>query len=426
MTRALSTLAVLVSLALIGLHGQVRQPLLGVSTADALFDDSVVHELRLTVNSNDWATLKARYLENTYYTADLRWRDQLVRNVGIRQRGTGSRSPIKPGLTVNFARYVTDQRFLGLSQVVLRNNTQDPSNLRERLAMLLFQRMGVPASREAHARLYVNEEYVGLYTIVERLDAAFLRRTFDDSEGYLFSYDYPADAAPYYFEYRGEAPSLYVPRPFSPETQTSDPQPQAIVDLVKTVNLTSDTAFRLDMQRQFDLPAFMRHMAVDQFLQDDDGVIGDYGMNNAYLYRQRGVFSFIPWDKSNAFTGGFSRSIWHNITDVPIQIRNRLMWRAVQYPDLARVFLDSLLDCVRLTNEAQPDGRTWLAAEIEREYAQVRAWALADPVKPFTNDQFEASVDELRGFARSRGAFVTTEVQTARARLERQLGRSRQ
>ena len=72
--------------------------------ADAFFDDSVVHDLSLNINSKDWAALKANYLLNDPYAVDVRWRDPrtgaetTVRGCAIRSRGTGSRSSIKPGL----------------------------------------------------------------------------------------------------------------------------------------------------------------------------------------------------------------------------------------------------------------------------------------------------------------------------------------
>ena len=42
--------------------------------------------------------------------------------------------------------------------------------------MALFARLGLPAPREAHTRLYVNGEYAGLYSIVEAVDKVFLDR----------------------------------------------------------------------------------------------------------------------------------------------------------------------------------------------------------------------------------------------------------
>ena len=54
---------------------------------DEFFDDSTVHELRLTLNSKDWSALKQNFKENIYYPATLKWRDVTVSNVGIRSRG---------------------------------------------------------------------------------------------------------------------------------------------------------------------------------------------------------------------------------------------------------------------------------------------------------------------------------------------------
>ena len=39
------------------------------------FDDSVLHDLKLWINSRDWETLKTNFLSNAYYPADLQWND---------------------------------------------------------------------------------------------------------------------------------------------------------------------------------------------------------------------------------------------------------------------------------------------------------------------------------------------------------------
>src|SRR5215204_5375450 len=151
---------------------------------EEFFDDGVVHEIRLTINSKDWTALKTNFKENIYYPCSLQWRGVNVTNVGIRSRGLGSRSGTKPGLRVDIDRYAADQTFVGLKSFVLDNLVQDPSMLRERLAMAFFRRMGLPAPREAHARLFVNDAYVGLYALVEAIDKGFLGRSFGaDSKG---------------------------------------------------------------------------------------------------------------------------------------------------------------------------------------------------------------------------------------------------
>jgi spore coat protein CotH len=93
-----------------------------------------LHDVRLVLHSSDWQNLKNNFLDNTYYPTDLSWGGVTVRNVGIRSRGLGSRSPVKPGLRVDFDRYASGQRFLGAKSIILDNLTQDPSMMREVLS----------------------------------------------------------------------------------------------------------------------------------------------------------------------------------------------------------------------------------------------------------------------------------------------------
>lgn len=406
-----------VGLVVEGLLAQVPPPGTQVN-ADLFFDDAVLHDIHLDINGQDWQALKDHPFDNTYYPSEFRWRDQRVRNIGIRSRGTGSRSGTKPGLRVDFDRYAPSQKFLGLKSFILRNNTQDASNLNERLTMLLYRRMGVPASREAHTRLFVNDQYVGLYTIVESVDKAFLQRTYGDDQGYLYDYDYPVGAQPYFFEYRGSDPSQYVPLPFKPDTHESSPKPEFIEELIRTINETSDEVFRVAISEFVGLVSFIRHVAVEVFVADNDGFLGDYGTNNFYFHRfdNQKLFTFIPWDKSEAFKSGYEYSIFHNLNDVPSWLQNRLMTRVLKEPDLYQVFLDTLVECADLADDRSDseDGRGWLEREIEKEYEQIREAALTDPFKPFGNDDFERAVSALGEFARRRGEFVRNQVALAR------------
>src|SRR5688572_25670398 len=122
-------------------------------TVDDLFNPDVVHRLDLLVNSRDWEKLKADFQLNDYYPADIKWNGLTVHNVGIRSRGLGSRSGVKPALRVDMNRYTTGQQFLGLKSFLLDNLVQDPTGIKELVAMRLYQRMGLPAPREAHVAL---------------------------------------------------------------------------------------------------------------------------------------------------------------------------------------------------------------------------------------------------------------------------------
>jgi len=377
------------------------------ATSDALFDDTSLHEIRLTMNSRDWEALKANFQLNDYYPTHFTWNGITVQNVGIRSRGLGSRSGTKPGLRVDFNVYVPSQTLLGLQSVVLRNNTQDPSSLHERIGMKVFSMMGVPAPRTAHTRLFVNGQYAGLYLIVESVDKRFLTRHFNENDGYLYNYQWEA---PYYFEDKGSDPAAYTPKPFQPETHEKDPQPKPVADMVSAINNTPDAEFARVAATYVDLRRFVTQAAIENFLGDNDGLLGYDGMNNFYLYRlQAGQLStFIPWDKSEAFKMGPTHGVWYNIYDVPSWLKNRLMDRAIGVPEFRDLYLDTLLACARTASPA------WLEAEIVRAYQQIRQAALDDPLKPFSNEEFEQDVQAMIEFARARAAFVIADVQRSR------------
>ena len=424
LTRTRELVAVLALTVL--LPGVGLSQITAVDPSDAFFDDTIVHDIKLTINSRDWANLKEHYLENTYYPVDFRWNDQTLRGVGIRSRGTGSRSGVKPGLRVDFDRYATDQKFLGLKSFILRNQTQDASNLRERLSMLFFRRVGIRAEREAHARLYINNVYSGLYTIVESLDKVWLSKNLGENDGHLyeFHFDNTAAHAPFVFNYLGSDPSLYVPTPFKPETHESDPAPEVIERLIWTIDQAGDASWRTSIAEFLDLSAFVRHLAVESFLAEEDGITGDYGPNNFYFYRyeNKNLSTFLPWDKSNTFWESPSPdySILRNVEGGPIDHRNRLVLRALKYLDLWTLYLDTLVECsnsaaVGATTGTNPQPG-WLEAEVQREYTQIREAALADTVKPFSNAEFEQAIIEVKAFAKGRSDAVKTQVATYRAR----------
>lgn len=393
----------------------------GAPAAVAFFDDSVVHRIDLLINSRDWQSLIDNYLDNTYYPSDFKWRDQTVRNIGIRSRGTGSRSGVKPGLRVDFNHYSSTQTMLGLKQFVLRNQTQDASNMHERISMLLYTRLGVQALREAFTTLYVNNDYQGLFSIVENPDEQMVDRMFSDSGGTVFKYDYNATDQPWYFTYQGSDPATYVPHPFKPETSVNDPHPEPIRDFVQSVGTDSDAAFPLRVTQWISWENFEKHIAVENFIADQDGFNGNYGVNNFYLYRWTNStrLTFIPWDKSEAFKDPADLGIFHNFLDGDPAKRNRLSARAMTVPDAQNLYLDTLIAAANSAAELDPqnpsDTRGWMEREIDREYAQIKDFVYADTHKPFSNDDFEQAVQSLRAFARARPANVISQVNAFRS-----------
>jgi len=163
-------------------------PTASAQTAADLFDRDTVQEIRLFINSRDLEQLRTRFREDIYYVVDFQWRNMRIRNAAVRSRGGISRNASKPALRIDFNRYTTGQRFLGLKSLTLDNLWQHGSFVAESTTMAFFERMGQPAPRESFCRLYINNVYHGVYAIIEPIDNDFLARALGENDGYLFSY----------------------------------------------------------------------------------------------------------------------------------------------------------------------------------------------------------------------------------------------
>jgi spore coat protein CotH len=380
-------------------------PCAGQTAAD-FYSDSVLHEIHLDVHPNDWRQLQENYLDNTYYPANFRWRDISIPDVGIRSRGRGSRSPLKPNLRVDFNRFEDGQKFLGLKSFNLKANNQDASMMRERISMLLFDRMGIATPREAYARVFVNGTFFGLYNIVESIDKDFLKRVFGEDEGYLYEWK-PFGVDPgYRFQYLGPEPELYSPAMFDPVTHEKDPDPKPLVEMIAAINQSSDAEFVDAVGAYLDLARFTRFIAVEAYLAEHDGVLGDtFGMNNFHFYRFTGGkrHIFIPWDKDNSFDHPL-REITTGVND------NVLSRRLLAIPEYRQLFLSAVLEASTMMGGAEG----LIEQSISRFYEQMGEAARQDPYKqcPVIGNpscgpaEFEAGVAYLREFAQVRGEEV--------------------
>jgi spore coat protein CotH len=295
------------------------------------------------VNSRDWNDLREHFDLDTYYPADLTWHGVTARNVGIRSRGTGTRNDVKPGLKVDINHYVSNQRFLGLTAFDLKNMYVDASMLRETVAVKLYAQLGLPTPREAHARLYVNNEYVGVYVIVEAIDRTFVSRILGAREasvetgGYLFKYAWGDHI--YGFEYLGPDLQPYSGA-FDPHTRETD----AIVNvygpiesMIRSINQSSDQDFVAQVGRYLDLPEVATYLAAETFTVEWDGLAGNWGTANFYMFRsiETGRSQLIPWDRDHAFT----------FIDMPLTFRletNVLTRRLLDVPVLRLAFLEQV------------------------------------------------------------------------------------
>src|SRR5262245_52018862 len=310
-------------------------------TSADFFNDRILHEIRLEVRASDWETLKLKFLDNTYYPADFNYRfngrDIPLRNIGIRSRGRGSRSPDKPNLRLDFNRYEPGQQFVGLSSAVLKANNQDGSMLREQTVMKLWDRTGLPASREAFCRLYVNNQYYGVYLLTEEIRDSFTERYLGEKGGDLYKFDPITEG--YRFEWNPTCnsrivvacstdPAKWAEAPFNPEENKKDFDITRTFNWVRITSQVSNADFERAIACFVDFRYMAAYIAMENFSTDADSFLGDvFGMNNFFVYRynRTTLHQVLPWDKDFSYDWSERPIFWNSD-------KNVLMRRILQIP----------------------------------------------------------------------------------------------
>jgi spore coat protein CotH len=352
---------------------------------DDFFDDSYVHKVNLYLSSSDWNQFRRHYKENIWFEAGFYLDDEKLKSVGIRSRGMSSRDGDKPGILIDYGHFKPGPELFGLKSLVLRNMASDGSFMRERLANKIFIRSGLAAPRMVSAKVCVNDEYVGLYAMTESIDRNFLRSRFGNTKGNLFKYRWKDK---WYFEERKKL----VTKLFSPRTHVGESDDSSIKGLVEAINNGSI----FDIGKKLDLEWTLRYLAVENAIAEIDGVVGDWGANNFYIYEgEDGRFRLIPWDMEAGFDDA-DHPIWNNADD------NCLTSGLFQYDKMQKRYREALWEVVKKSvNE------DWLIPEIDRIEDQIRKAAYNDP---FVRN-FNKQVEKLRKFAWKRKDSVRRQLE---------------
>lgn len=262
-----------------------------------VFDFDTVHEIALTMDAADWAEVSGNPTAETWVEADFSWDGETVPRIGLRAFGYSSHVVGKPPLKLDFDRVTEGQEWRGLESLKLRNAYLDPSFLHDALAAWMLREAGVPASRTGWARVSVNGEDVGLYTVMEPVDDRFLERVFGNDDGPLYSIDgirghglMPLDDALAYFQYNTSV--------------TGDGSD--LEDLTRIVAEGTDE----ELAAVVDLDAFFVESVTRTLSGSQDAFSADG--NNFYLYNDpgedadpgdlHGTWRVIPWDFNFDFT----------------------------------------------------------------------------------------------------------------------------
>ena len=275
-------------------------------------------EIRITFEQSDWEKELHRLKEEgnkERLTATVNLDGTEYKEVGVRYKGNSSyNNPKSKGfrkLPFNIkADYIDKEQSFpgGYETIKLANVFQDASFIREILSYEIARKY-MPAPKCNFAKLYINEEYIGLYNNTEDVDKPLLENAFGSSDGTFFkcdpeyqllrkleSRDCPmGDKASLMFI--GEEPECYEGW-YELESKKKSGWNE-LIGLTATLNKYPD---KIHTMVNVDMVLWMH--AFNNVLVNLDSYTGRL-CHNYYIYKTPdGLFTPLVWDMNISF-GGF-------------------------------------------------------------------------------------------------------------------------
>ncbi len=322
-----------------------------IVNSQSLFDDTILHEIRInSTNTNLWDDLSNDYnnlYPNVPYTSvTVEIDGNVLEQVGVKQKGFSSHfftNTNKKPLKLNFGKFIDGQKYDGVKKLNLMNGVGDPAIIKDKVVYDMFRQHGVPGPRVVNAKIYINDEYWGIYGLIEQIDKRYLKRNFADKTGNLWKNKDNSTLS-----WQGTNPDNYT---FELQTNEEENDFTKFIEFVDFINNTSDTDFESGIESIFDLDEYLRILAIDILTNNWDSYI-EHG-RNWYLYHEpkTNKMHWLPWDYNFAF----DRSEF-GFEDFPVILNNFekvLIRRILNVDDFRIRYLNYMCEIleVNFTNE---------------------------------------------------------------------------
>ncbi len=367
--------------------------------AQRLFNDTVLHEIKITFPTANWYDTLAAYYDATNNTDDKKTLNAFIEvdqvalpaPVAIRFKGEysykGFPGPKKP-FRLNVSKSDKEQQLNGTKKFNLHNLAGDPSFLREYIAYDFMRYQGIPASRTAFTRLYINDIYWGCYLIVEEPeDNYFLERNFGTKSGNLFEADLTTD-----LHWKGHDPEAYTELKL--QTKDKDGAWDKLISWMDLFNNYYQTDFQQQLYKTFETEAYLKVLATDVFTDNWDSYAANGRNFFVYEHPETTKLNWVPWD--------YNLSFWEkNLPPFPKYTNDRyqpLIWRIYDNPYLKRQYLETLCRTINYAAADYP-----LEERITRQRALIADAVMADSLKFYTNTDFNTNYQDAVTVTMQRG-----------------------
>jgi len=354
---------------------------------NSLFDDSFLHEIRFeSVDTNLFLTTE------DYQRLKMTVDGNAVDSIGFKKKGniSGYSNPNKLGIKIKTNKYVAGKEYDGIKEFTLHMNYQDPTMMREKLTYDICSEMGLFSLRAAFAKVYINDNYWGLYTLIEGKDEMY-KQVFDNKDmDAIESLDFGSmcyiSANPNDYDYtaNGGNPTYELS---NGNAQTAWSRFSIMID---KANNTPNNQYIDTVSTYLNLKHFFSYQAINVYLMNFDSYIGFLG-NQIYVYDTTArLWQVTPWDFNASFglwnTNNFSPS---NYPMIPEVISSGCIASKINsFPQLKTYYLDAMCHL----NNTVGDTLTYFN-KIDQWKNQIQQAVYEDTRKHVTNADFDLGTE---------------------------------
>ncbi len=268
-----------------------------------LYNTEQIKDIRITFKQDNWKVIldSLRANGSQLLVGKVRIDDTTYDNVGIRYRGSKSfkkgsqRNPLF--LKLNYID--KKQKHQGYKRLKLSNALRDPSLVREVLGYEIARKYMV-APKANYAKVYVNQEYYGLYTNIEAVDSEFLEEHFEHDDNVFIKCTPDLERA---------SPEGCMPNVFGSLAYEADvscymhnyelESDEGWGDLIQLTDILNNHPEKIESILNVDQTLWM--LAFNNVLVNLSSYSGQKSQNY-YLYQNdKGQFTPIIWDLNLAF-----------------------------------------------------------------------------------------------------------------------------
>ncbi len=278
--------------------------------------------MEMRILPDDYSNLLSNKTTNLEVPCRIFYKDEIYTAL-VRASGSGSRYHDKWGFRISLQQ---NEMIEGYRQFNLSSQTFDKTGVITPVALQLYKQAGLYTHQSQHIFLKINDEDIGLYPIIERVDEQFFeKRNLKVYE--LFKLSFEAK-----FTFRELNNPIYN---FDKE-YPDDENFLNLYEFIYALDTTAAEKIPSELSKYLDIDNYLKYHALTSLLRNYDAFT-----NNFFLLKEtpNSPFRIIPWDFDKCFSPPFDAELVGENEIIQSLFRNDSLFNS--YKQIVSNFLDN-------------------------------------------------------------------------------------